>query len=189
MSGSKQDQCRQRVVFKSEKLSLELNATIDCGDGTDQPHPRIVCNQSSSPSGLGDVISATFRLYEGQAVSFVLREPEDGSPEKIDTTMVNELQTSTHEYWARWMKESQYMGRWEQVVTRSLLLLKMLIFEPSGAIVAAPTFSLPEDIGGNIKSATGVQNLTNYRLEELGLPLQLGKGCLIHHVHLVAHGL
>jgi GH15 family glucan-1,4-alpha-glucosidase len=128
---------------------LKLDATIDCGDEAEQPCPKIEFDRSSSSSALGDGVTATFRLHEGQAVSFILREAEDDSPEKIDTALVNELQASTHEYWARWMQESQYTGRWEQVVTRSLLLLKMLIFEPSGAIVAAPTFSLPENIGGN----------------------------------------
>jgi GH15 family glucan-1,4-alpha-glucosidase len=93
-------------------------------------------------------VIATFRLYEGQAVSFVLRDASDHSPELIDTALVDELQTSTHEYWVRWITQSKYLGRWEEVVARSLLLLKMLTFEPSGAIVAAPTFSLPEDIGG-----------------------------------------
>jgi GH15 family glucan-1,4-alpha-glucosidase len=110
--------------------------------------PKIVFQKSSSPSGLGDGVTATFRLHEGQAVSFILRDAEDHTPELIGTALVNEVQNDTHKYWARWIKESRYGGRWEQVVTRSLLLLKMLIFEPSGAIVAAPTFSLPEDIGG-----------------------------------------
>ncbi|KAF2027906.1 Six-hairpin glycosidase [Setomelanomma holmii] len=142
-------QCQQRVTFASETLSLELNATVDCGDEEDRPCPRIVFEKSSTASTLGDGVVASFRLHEGQAVSFILRDAEDHSPELIDTAMVNELQTSTHEYWFRWISQSKYMGRWSEVVTRSLLLLKMLIFEPSGAIVAAPTFSLPEAIGGS----------------------------------------
>lgn len=127
---------------------MELNATIDCGDEEEVPCPRIIFEKSPGPSPLGDGVTATFRLHEGQAVSFVLRDAEDHSPEVIDTALVNEVQTSTHKYWARWIQESKYTGRWEEVVTRSLLLLKLLHFEPSGAIVAAPTFSLPEDIGG-----------------------------------------
>jgi hypothetical protein len=148
LKNCKQGQCHQRVVFSSDSLSLELDATIDCGDEEDMPCPRVVFEKSSTPSSLGDGVTASFRLQEGQAISFILRDAEDRSPDLIDTTMVNELQTSTHEYWYRWISQSKYMGRWEEVVTRSLLLLKMLIFEPSGAIVAAPTFSLPEAIGG-----------------------------------------
>jgi GH15 family glucan-1,4-alpha-glucosidase len=131
---------------------LELNATIDCGDGEETSCPIIAFKKLPSLSSLGDGITATFRLHEGQAVSFILRDAEDHNPEFIDTALVNELQISTQKYWSRWIAQSEYQGKWEQVVTRSLLLLKMLIFEPSGAIVAAPTFSLPEDIGGMLLS-------------------------------------
>jgi hypothetical protein len=148
LSNCEQGQCRQRIIFTSENLSLELNSTIDCGDEEDKPCPTIVFEKSSTATSLGEGVNATFRLHEGQAVSFVLRDASDHTPELIDTKTVNQLQTSTHEYWARWIAQSKYTGRWEEVVARSLLLLKMLTFEPSGAIVAAPTFSLPEDIGG-----------------------------------------
>jgi hypothetical protein len=148
LSNCQEGQCRQRVTFQSEKLSLELNATVDCGDGEDMPHPKIIFKKSLLPSSSSGGVTATFRLHEGQAVSFVLRDANDHVPELIDTALINEVQTSTHEYWSRWINQSRYTGRWEEVVTRSLLLLKMLTFEPSGAIVAAPTFSLPEDIGG-----------------------------------------
>jgi GH15 family glucan-1,4-alpha-glucosidase len=129
---------------------LELNTTIDCGEEEeeDKPCPVIVFEKSTTATSSGNGVIATFRLYEGQAVSFVLRDANDHCPELIDTKLIDDLQTSTHEYWSRWITQSKYMGRWEEVVARSLLLLKMLTFEPSGAIVAAPTFSLPEDIGG-----------------------------------------
>jgi hypothetical protein len=148
LSNCEQGQCRQRIIFKSENLSLELNSTIDSGDEEDKPCPSIVFEKSSTAVSTGAGVTATFRLYEGQAVSFVLRDVNDHTPELINTELIDELQTSTHGYWARWIAQSKYTGRWEEVVARSLLLLKMLTFEPSGAIVAAPTFSLPEDIGG-----------------------------------------
>jgi GH15 family glucan-1,4-alpha-glucosidase len=138
----------QRVTFRSKDLALELNATIDCGDEPDKTCPRVKFEKIPEPQDLGDGITATFTLTEGQAVSFILRDAEDHSPDIINTAQVDELQLSTQKYWARWIQESKYTGRWEEVVTRSLLLLKMLTFEPSGAIVAAPTFSLPEDFGG-----------------------------------------
>jgi GH15 family glucan-1,4-alpha-glucosidase len=55
---------------------------------------------------------------------------------------------NTIEYWRNWLSKSNYKGRWREMVHRSVLILKLLTFEPTGAIVAAPTCSLPEGIGG-----------------------------------------
>ena len=54
----------------------------------------------------------------------------------------------THAYWRDWSARCQYQGNYAQAVLRSALALKLCTFEPSGAIVAAPTTSLPEWIGG-----------------------------------------
>jgi GH15 family glucan-1,4-alpha-glucosidase len=55
----------------------------------------------------------------------------------------------TNRYWIEWIRRSTYNGSWKEAVHRSALALKLLIFEPTGAIVASPTFSLPE--GGNLE--------------------------------------
>lgn len=136
----------QRVVFNSDSLSLQLNATIDCGED-DLACPKVTFLKTPG-TVLGSAITASFRLSEGQAVSFILRDADDHSPDHIDTNLVDKLQMDTVKYWNRWIGGSKYIGRWDEVVTRSLFILKMLIFEPTGAIVAAPTFSLPEDFGG-----------------------------------------
>ena len=59
--------------------------------------------------------------------------------------MLNE----TIAYWRRWLSRCTYKGRWREMVYRSVLTLKLLTFAPTGAIVAAPTCSLPELIGGS----------------------------------------
>jgi hypothetical protein len=138
------------------------------------PCPQIIFEKSSTPGSLGEGVTATFRLHEGQAVSFVLRDAEDHSPELVDTALVNEMQTSTHKYWARWISGGKYIGRWEQPITRSLLLLKMLTFEPSGAIVAAPTFSLPEDIGGTFRTCIVPRLADKIQAAEIGIIVTRG---------------
>lgn len=115
-------------------------------------------------------------MSEGQAVSFILRDADDHSPDHIDTDLIDKVQMETVKYWSRWIGGSKYSGRWDEVVTRSLFILKMLIFEPTGAIVAAPTFSLPEDFGG-MHASKGPKNqrLTAfYRWTQLGLPFLVG---------------
>lgn len=54
----------------------------------------------------------------------------------------------TNDYWNNWIRKSTYDGSWKEAVNRSALALKLLIYEPTGAVVASPTFSLPEYIGG-----------------------------------------
>src|SRR6185312_7872432 len=54
----------------------------------------------------------------------------------------------TVEYWADWSERCAYRGRWQADVQQSLVVLKALTYAPTGGMVAAPTTSLPEKIGG-----------------------------------------
>ncbi|KAI0071654.1 glycoside hydrolase family 15 protein [Panus rudis PR-1116 ss-1] len=74
-----------------------------------------------------------------------LRAPDDPM---LTKTLVHELLECTNQYWNAWIRRSSYNGAWKEAVHRSALALKLLIYEPTGAVVASPTFSLPEFIGG-----------------------------------------
>ena len=93
---------------------------------------------------------AEFSLQEEQMAVFVLREIESGADcgLSLSERQEEELFMQTVEYWRRWLSKSTYTGRWREMVHRSALTLKLLTYEPTGAIVAAPTTGLPESIGG-----------------------------------------
>ncbi|KAG2127043.1 glycoside hydrolase family 15 protein [Suillus cothurnatus] len=74
-----------------------------------------------------------------------LRSKEDPV---MTSELLDHLFVSTNNYWNSWIRKSTYQGSWKEAVHRSALALKLLIYEPTGAIVASPTFSLPEYIGG-----------------------------------------
>lgn len=92
-------------------------------------------------------VVALFTLRQGDTASFVASwaPSERPAPAAIDA---RRALTQTEAYWREWAGRCAYKGRWHDAVLRSLLTLKALSYAPTGAIVAAPTTSLPEDIGG-----------------------------------------
>src|SRR5215510_3409129 len=96
------------------------------------------------------LVFSEFALSEGETAVFVLRHlsPELGCGISTSAEEAEDLFRRTVEFWQRWIGQSRYAGRWREMVHRSALALKLLTYEPTGAIVAAPTCSLPEGIGG-----------------------------------------
>ncbi|MFQ5881482.1 MAG: glycoside hydrolase family 15 protein [Candidatus Methylomirabilales bacterium] len=95
-------------------------------------------------------VSSEFTLHEGQTATFKLQEipPGTGCGIALSEQEAFDLFKQTVEYWRRWLSKCTYTGRWREVVQRSALALKLMTYEPTGAIVAAPTCSLPEGVGG-----------------------------------------
>jgi len=95
-------------------------------------------------------VSAEFGLDEGQTATFLLQDIPQGSGCGISLSEQEAAESfkQTVEYWRRWIAKCTYTGRWREVIHRSALALKLLTFAPTGAVVAAPTCSLPEGVGG-----------------------------------------
>jgi GH15 family glucan-1,4-alpha-glucosidase len=98
----------------------------------------------------GNAVCREFVLHEGQSAIFILQEIESGAgcAACLSEGEAFDVFVKTVEYWRRWISKCTYTGRWREVVHRSALALKLLTYEPTGAIVAAPTCSLPESVGG-----------------------------------------
>jgi GH15 family glucan-1,4-alpha-glucosidase len=92
---------------------------------------------------------AEFELRAGETATFVLEEPENGRfPSALTEAEAQAVFEETVEFWTSWIAKSTYTGRWREMVNRSALALKLLTYQPTGAIVAAATTSLPEQLGG-----------------------------------------
>ena len=94
----------------------------------------------------GDAAVGRPVLEEGETLALALSRR--GSPKPLDLVEVDDLLAATLSYWQRWIRRSRYHGRYREMVERSALTLKLLVHQPTGALVAAPTTSLPEAIGG-----------------------------------------
>ncbi|WP_030194283.1 glycoside hydrolase family 15 protein [Streptomyces sp. NRRL S-87] len=88
----------------------------------------------------GDMAAAVLTVCHGPAAAT--------APEPITEGRMRHAFYSTYEYWHRWLRRSRYRGRWQQMVNRSAITLKLMTYAPTGAPVAAVTMGLPERVGG-----------------------------------------
>jgi GH15 family glucan-1,4-alpha-glucosidase len=92
---------------------------------------------------------AEFTLGADESAAFVLEQVLDGNDSPTDAPdYVADAFKSTVNFWRRWIGRSTYNGRWREMVNRSALTLKLLTSREFGSMVAAPTFGLPEVVGG-----------------------------------------
>ncbi len=96
----------------------------------------------------GDLI-AEFDIEVGKVVYFVIQNVEEsGNLFPVTRESLKQAFFTTANFWRSWIGKSSYRGKWEDMVHRSALTLKMLTSKKYGSIVAAPTFGLPEELGG-----------------------------------------
>jgi GH15 family glucan-1,4-alpha-glucosidase len=140
--------CRPAFDYgrESHQTQLDTNgASFNAGSLTLTLSAAVPLKQD----GQGGVTSE-FVLEEGKWQVFILKAHQPGAtvPSPPPEMEAEELFQTTLKFWQSWLSASTYQGRWREQVERSVLALKLLTFEPTGAIIAAPTTSLPEAIGG-----------------------------------------
>ena len=119
------------AAFLSQNMGLQLST-------------RIVLERD------GPGVIGAFALTAGESATFAIGELGDDreSYHPLTDQESDALFEETVSYWRRWLSQCTYKGRWREMVERSALVLKLLTYEPTGAIIAAPTCSLPEELGG-----------------------------------------
>ncbi len=133
-----------RAKHTIEKKDKSLTFT---SQGSDKTALRL---HSSVPLTIvDDAAHAEFILKAGETATFVMEEVVPGSSTPFSNTeYAEEAFHETVNYWRSWIGRSNYRGRWQEMVNRSALVLKLLTSQTYGSIVAAPTLGLPETIGG-----------------------------------------
>ena len=140
-------ECRPAFDYARVRHELTLNGNGACFDA---PDLNLSLASKVPLERDGDGVVCDFWLAEGETATFTLRESTEGGHcgHALEDTEAEEAFRATVAFWRRWLGQCTYAGRWREIVHRSALALKLLTYEPTGAIVAAPTCSLPEGVGG-----------------------------------------
>ena len=163
LDGAKRDRLIRRVLCVRGRMRFELECAPRFDFGR-EPHRGVaheggalfesqgarVALETQTPIEVrGGDVNASFELEAGDSATFVLEHlPGEFAMHGHTAHETHDLFDSTVAYWRRWLGQSRYRGRWRETVHRSALTLKLLTYAPTGAIVAAPTTSLPEVVGG-----------------------------------------
>ena len=141
-------ECRPALNYGRDPHQTQI---VPGGGRFRSPHLSLELAGSHPVRQDGSGLVGEFVLNEGQSATFILRPVPDGAGEVIAAVSDAEsleMVEVTARYWRRWLSRCAYRGRWREMVQRSALVLELLTYEPTGAVVAAPTCSLPERLGG-----------------------------------------
>lgn len=108
--------------------------------------------RTNAPLDLGNASAHShFHIRAGEIFQFSFSYTEDAPAvlNPLGDFVRDEIERSIS-FWQEWTSRSTYKGTYREAVVRSVLALKLLTFAPSGAIIASPTTSLPEQIGGSL---------------------------------------
>ncbi|AAY93362.1 glycoside hydrolase family 15 protein [Pseudomonas protegens] len=135
--------CAPRLDYGRAATGARQEGDSVCFEAPGQPGLRLLGDQ---PLYLErDSARAEFVLQQGQGAEFILGGVDDLRVRHGDSEL---HLTRTLKFWRDWIGQSNYRGRWREMVNRSALALKLLTSRRHGAILAAATFGLPESPGG-----------------------------------------
>lgn len=139
--------CRPRFKYATSTHRTELSDRCAMFFPADDACPPMALYSTVALEQDAQDVFSCFTLQAGETATFVLGGPRvEGQPPEMQMVALRFQQTAR--FWKTWIAKSKYKGRWREMVHRSALMLKLLINREHGSLIAAPTFSLPEKIGG-----------------------------------------
>ncbi len=139
-------ECEPRLDYGRQRHQLSVTSE---GAVFESPEQELVLHGARGLERYGDGdVRLDFTLRAGEQRVFMLETAPSSSPRAISRDEGVEVFEETVRFWRRWLDRCTYEGRWREMVQRSAMTLKLMTYAPSGALVAAPTAGLPEQIGG-----------------------------------------
>ncbi|MDR0360189.1 MAG: glycoside hydrolase family 15 protein [bacterium] len=138
-------ECAPRFDYGRAAHELQIS---DAGAVFRSSQERLTLHSTIGLQGQGGDVRAEVTLQQGQSVGLILESGSDASPRVPAPEVLRGLLDETIGDWRTWLHGSTYRGRWREIVQRSAITLRLMTYAPSGALVAAPTMGLPEQVGG-----------------------------------------
>ncbi len=138
-------ECVPRFDYARERHTLEITDQGAVFTGRDL---RLTLHGAAGLERVGDGVQLRRVLRANETIAVVLESASETPPRAVSFDEVWGLFEGTNRFWRSWIGASSYRGRWREMVGRSAMTLKLMTYAPSGALVAAPTTALPEQLGG-----------------------------------------
>jgi GH15 family glucan-1,4-alpha-glucosidase len=139
--------CQPRFDYSRRGHTVHIEGTCAIFSPASDACPPMALYSAIPLQQHSEDVTSQFTLRAGERATFVFGgvRPQGQQPEM---EFIEQRFHETARFWKGWIAKSKYKGRWREMVNRSALMLKLLISREHGSLIAAPTFSLPEEIGG-----------------------------------------
>jgi GH15 family glucan-1,4-alpha-glucosidase len=139
--------CQPRFNYAASNHEVRISSHCATFFPTHSSCPPMSLYSSVAIGQQAQDTTADFSLQAGESATFLLGAVS-AKGEEPEMELLGQRFLDTAQFWKTWISQSNYKGRWREMVHRSALVLKLLISRKHGSLIAAPTFSLPESIGG-----------------------------------------